>query len=145
MRERELQKKNCDGDLVFNTGNQEKGSFDSFICARVFPRENMATEKLQHLITKLGQKLLRAGVFGKSEKRGTRPLVVENHYQRTELPAKGDGQWILFRWSNHSFVNVFIIEFKTRPFFYGAEEETMSRIVLSWSFCIETNPGVSII
>ena len=57
----------------------------------------MVAEKLQHLITKLGQKLLGANVFGKSEKRATRPLVVENHYQRTELPAKGDGQWILFR------------------------------------------------
>ena len=57
----------------------------------------MVAEKLQHLITKLGQKLLGANVFGKSEKRTTRPLVVENHYQRTELPAKGDGQWILFR------------------------------------------------
>ena len=57
----------------------------------------MVAEKLQHLITKLGQKLLGGSVFGKSEKRTTRLLVVENHYQRTELPAKGDGQWILFR------------------------------------------------
>ena len=95
LRKREVQrKKNCDGDLVFDTGNQGKGSLDSF---RVFPREKMVAEKLQHLITKLGQKLLGASVFGKSEKRTTRPLVVENHYQRTELPAKGDGQWILFR------------------------------------------------
>ena len=62
----------------------------------------MVVEKLQSLITKLSQKLLRASVFGKSENRATRSLVVENHYQRTELPAKGDGQWILFRWSIHS-------------------------------------------
>ena len=61
----------------------------------------MVSEKLQHLITKLSQKLLRVGVFGKSEKVARSHLAVENHYQRTELPAKGEGQWILFRCGNH--------------------------------------------
>ena len=59
----------------------------------------MVSEKLQHLITKLSQKLLRVAVFGKSEKGSVARshLFVENLYQRTELPAKGEGQWILFR------------------------------------------------
>ena len=66
----------------------------------------MLAEKLQHLIVKLSQKMLGANVPGKCKKRkmrGVREVVVmENDYQRTELPAKGDGQWILFR-SIHSF------------------------------------------
>ena len=69
-------------------------------------RKMMLAEKLQHLIAKLSQKMLRANVPGKCKKRkmrGVREVVVmENDYQRTELPAKGDGQWILFR-SIHSF------------------------------------------
>ena len=64
-------------------------------------RKMMLAEKLQHLIVKLSQKMLRANVLGKCKKskmRGVREVVVvENDYQRTELPAKADGQWILFR------------------------------------------------
>ena len=66
----------------------------------------MLAEKLQHLIVKLSQKMMGANVLGKCKKskmRGEREVVVvENDYQRTELPAKADGQWILFR-SIYSF------------------------------------------
>ena len=59
----------------------------------------MLAKKLQHLLGGLSQKLLRASVFVKlSDKRVEKVVVVENDYQRTELAAKGDGQWILFRW-----------------------------------------------
>ena len=59
----------------------------------------LLAKKLQHLLVKLNQKFLRASVFVRlSEMRAERVVAVENDYQRTELPAKGDGQWILFRW-----------------------------------------------
>ena len=69
----------------------------------------MLAEKLQQLILKLSQKLLRANLLGKKMSKKSKMsrvrevVMVENDYQRTELPAKGDGQWILFRWRPINF------------------------------------------
>ena len=67
----------------------------------------MQTTKLPDLIMQLSKRLImRTNMkLSKAEKikrrveRQTKKVAEQNNdYQRSELPVKGDGQWILFRW-----------------------------------------------
>ena len=77
----------------------------------------MQAAKLQDLIMQLSKRLImRTNMkLSKAEKikrrveRQAKKFVEENNdYQRSELPVKGDGQWILFRWPvlTHSSCNL---------------------------------------
>ena len=68
------------------------------------PRRKMQAAKLQDLIMQLSKRLRTNMKLSKAEKikkgveRQAKKVVEENNdYQRSELPVKGDGQWILFR------------------------------------------------
>ena len=70
-------------------------------------KKEMQAAKLQDLIMQLSKRLkMRTNMkLSKAEKikrrveRQTKKVVGQNNdYQRSELPVKGDGQWILFRW-----------------------------------------------
>ena len=56
----------------------------------------MLVEKLKHLIVKLTKKVVRPNSEKKKKSQELKRL--ESDYQRTELPAKENGQWIFFRW-----------------------------------------------
>ena len=57
----------------------------------------MLVEKLKHLIVKLTKKVVRPN-SEKKKKKSQELKRMESDYQRTELPAKDNGQWIFFRW-----------------------------------------------
>ena len=55
------------------------------------------------------KKLIKAEKIKRRVERQAKKFVEENNdYQRSELPVKGDGQWILFRWPvlTHSSCNL---------------------------------------
>ena len=72
------------------------------------PRKKMQTAKLPDLIMQFSKRLImRTNMkLRKTEKikrkvlqkQAKKAVEQKNDYQRSELPVKGDGQWILFRW-----------------------------------------------
>ena len=56
----------------------------------------MLVEKLKHLIVKLTKKVVRPN--SEKKKKSQELKRMESDYQRTELPAKENGQRIFFRW-----------------------------------------------
>ena len=56
----------------------------------------MLVEEFKHLIVKLTKKVVRPN--SEKKKMSQELKRVESDYQRTELPAKENGQWIFFRW-----------------------------------------------
>ena len=67
----------------------------------------MQAAKLQDLIMQLSKRLImrtkmklsKAEKIKRRVERQTKKVAEQNNdYQRSELPVKGDGQWILFRW-----------------------------------------------
>ena len=55
----------------------------------------MLVEKLKHLIVNLTKKVVRPN--SEKKKMSQELKRMESDYQRTELPAKENGQWIFFR------------------------------------------------
>ena len=56
----------------------------------------MLVEEFKHLIVKLTKKVVRPN--SEKKKMSQELKRMESDYQRTELPAKENGQWIFFRW-----------------------------------------------
>ena len=71
--------------------------------------QDLIMQLSKRLIMRTNKKLIKAEKIKRRVERQAKKVSEQNNdYQRSELPVKGDGQWILFRWPvlTHSSCNL---------------------------------------
>ena len=86
---------------MFSRGKRQKASVlrGKKIKMQAAKLQDLIMQLSKRLIMRTNMKLSKAEKIKRRVERQAKKFVEENNdYQRSELPVKGDGQWILFRW-----------------------------------------------